>query len=337
MLKEIADQFNDEILVEAARRYGANPEALTELEGFENYIYEYAHQGQDYILRIGHSLRRTAPYTMGEIEWLNYLADHGAPVARAIRSLDGRWLETIPSGESAGYFVVTSFERAAGHILDDVPEAKARYWNTGLFETWGRAMGAIHALSKEFRLSNPAFKRQEWHEYDVLDLQAFIPPDQTLVLERASRHLDKLHTLPSDAGSYGLIHADLTQWNFCVDDGAITIFDFDSCEYSWFVKDIAVSLYYARASDENGDSQDFIHDFMYSFLKGYRRECDLEAHWLRLIPDFLMLQKIILYAFCYQILDMGNLSAEDQEFLLKTRQIIEENSLEVDFDFGDLV
>ena len=47
MLKEIADQFNDEILVEAARRYGANPEALTELEGFENYIYEYAHQGQD--------------------------------------------------------------------------------------------------------------------------------------------------------------------------------------------------------------------------------------------------------------------------------------------------
>ena len=53
-----------------------------------------------------------------------------------------------------------------------------------------------------------------------------------------------LDSLPKDDDCYGLIHADIHQGNFFVDENDnITIFDFDDCHYHWFAYDLAVPLF----------------------------------------------------------------------------------------------
>jgi Ser/Thr protein kinase RdoA (MazF antagonist) len=158
----------------------------------------------------------------------------------------------------------------------------------------------------------------------VLDLERFIPPDQVLVQARGAELLSRLKSLPRSPETYVLIHADLTQWNFRIDRGQISIFDFDSSEYCWFVKDIAVALYYAPASHEGEDRDAFVHEFLRCFLRGYQSEYELDRQWLRLIPDFLMLQKLILYSLCHQLWDMEHLDEEQRRYLAESRTVIED-------------
>jgi Ser/Thr protein kinase RdoA (MazF antagonist) len=333
MLKQIATQYSEAILQRAAICYGARRGDLTELEGFENYIYSFRRDGQDLILRIGHTLHRSLPHTQAEIEWLNYLVGRGLPVARPVVSRAGRWLEVIDSGHNQGQFIAIAFERAPGAILDDEPRAKARYWNGDLFEQWGAVMGRLHRAASEYSDPAPPARRPEWHEYDVLALERLIPADQSAVFAHARELMARLEALPTDRAGYGLIHADLTQWNFVVHRGKLTVFDFDSSEYAWFAKDIAVSLYYAVHSDDQ-DRTRFVPEFMSRFMRGYWREYDLAPWWLDQIPEMLRLQRLILYALSYQLFDPDNPDPDCERYIAKTRPAIEQDLPVLDFDFA---
>ena len=59
MEHEISRRFNDTILHEASERFGIAPDQTKALDGFESFIIEYAKNGRSYILRIGHSRRRS--------------------------------------------------------------------------------------------------------------------------------------------------------------------------------------------------------------------------------------------------------------------------------------
>jgi Ser/Thr protein kinase RdoA (MazF antagonist) len=333
MLKQIATQYGETILQQAASLYGAEAGDLVELEGFENYIYCFARNGQNLVLRIGHTLHRSVPHTQAEIAWLNYLSDRELPVARPVTSKRGRWLEVIDPGHDQGCFVAIAFERAPGVILDDEPQAKARHWNAALFEQWGAVMGRLHRAATDYAGPAPPARRQEWHEYDVLTLERFVPEEQTAVYAHARDLMARLHILPTDRASYGLIHADLTQWNFVVHEGQLTVFDFDSSEYAWFAKDIAVSLYYAVHSDERDRSQ-FVPEFLSRFMKGYWREYDLAPWWLEQIPDLLRLQRLILYSFSYQLVDPSSPDPDAEKYIAKTRTAIEQDRPVLEFDFA---
>ena len=217
-------------------------------------------------------------------------------------------------------------------VLDDDPEAKARYWNTDLFEQWGGVLAQIHNHAQD-QAPTLGIRRPHWHEYDVLELERFIPGDQTRVLDVARSHLVKLNALPKSPDVYGLTHADLTQWNFNVHEGKLRVYDFDSSEYGWFIKDLAVSLYYAGASYEGDEMASFNQEFLEHLVRGYRRARPIAMEWLERIPDFLFLQRIILYSFSHQLGDAENPTDEDLAYLEKTRIIIQsgEEPLEINF------
>jgi len=59
MEPRIKDRFNDKILDEACRRYGIAPGHIHLLDGFESFMYEFDRPDGDFILRLGHSFRRT--------------------------------------------------------------------------------------------------------------------------------------------------------------------------------------------------------------------------------------------------------------------------------------
>jgi amicoumacin kinase len=328
MIKAIQAQFTDAIAHEAAFRYGITQDKLNKLGGFESYVYAYSHAGQERILKITHTLRRSENYIRGELEWLNFLADRGLPVAQAVPSAKGHLIERIPA-EGGHYWLLIAYEKAPGHrpTADD--------WNGDLFTAWGRLVGQMHRHTKSYRLSNPAYKRQEWYEEEQLDVRKYLPAHEAAVIARADELMAHIRTLPTPPDAFGLLHTDLHHGNFFVDQGRITAFDFDDIHYQWFVSDIAVILFGATYfpakpyEDENEHAQEFLTHF----FRGYHAENRLDPRWLGEIPTFLMLRDLLNFVIVYQAMDPTTFHEKQQaEFDAHRARIVGRRPL-VDLDW----
>ena len=123
--------------------------------------------------------------------------------------------------------------------------------------------------------------------------------------------LEYAKNLPQSQDSYGLIHTDVHPGNFFVNEGKITVFDFDDSSYQWFASDIAIALYYTilwKFSDKPQSEKDaYAKKFLEDFMIGYNGENQLEAFWLNEIPYFMKLRDIILYTVFHQKFDQNNL------------------------------
>ena len=115
MEREVEQQFSDVVLFDAAQRFGMSTDSLKLLGDFENYVYEGKIDDVSYVLRLTHSSHRSTDMVLGEIEWINYLAENGVSVARAIHSTSGKLAEEIHVGED--YFVASMFQKARGRLL----------------------------------------------------------------------------------------------------------------------------------------------------------------------------------------------------------------------------
>jgi Ser/Thr protein kinase RdoA (MazF antagonist) len=301
MKPEIKALFNKDMLAEVAARYGVRPDQMHELDGFESFIYAFAHEGRDFILRIGHSHRRSEALVLGEVDWLNYLARGGAGVARAEASITGRLVESFSDG-AAGHFLATAFVKAAGR-----PPWENDQWQPALFEQLGRLIGRIHALSKDYIVSDPAWTRPHWDDPVMLGLDSWLPPGDTAILRRFEELMSHIQNLPRNRQSYGLIHQDAHAANFFVDEqGRITLFDFDDCTYSWYINDVAIALFYAVTNV--AEPENVGRTFWTRFRRGYEAENTLDPAWLEQVPHFLKLREIDLYAAIHRSFDVDNLT-----------------------------
>lgn len=282
----IAARFNDGMLRRALAFYAALGPAEA-LDGFESFIYRFTCADGDRILRLGHSGRRSPAAIAGEVDWINHLARGGAGVARAVLSENGRLVEAIDDGHGER-FLATAFVRAPGGRLPK------RDWAPAFVRHYGAVIGRIHALSKGYAPADPAWRRGDWDAPANLDVERGLGEDDAAVRARFAEVLDRLRALPTDSGSYGMIHQDAHAGNFHVHDGRITLFDFDDCVYGHFVYDIAMVLFYAANGEE--DPAAFAAAFMPDFLRGYAGENELEPRWLEALPHFMKLREIDLYA-----------------------------------------
>ena len=292
------------------RRYGIAEDQIRPLDAFESFIYEFERGATGCILRIGHSLRKSESLIRGEVDWINYLADGGVSVARALRSSGGKFVEAIDDGES-GQFLVTAFARAPGR-----PPWEAG-WTPARFEEYGALLAKMHALAVTYQ-PVAEWRRPEWDDTSMDFIKLYLPASE-ISAHRSHRVLLKhIHALPKDRNCYGLIHQDAHQNNFFMDsDGTLTLFDFDDCAYSWYVNDVAIVLFYiSMDAEELGfpSAAAFSQEFMTHFLRGYRREYALDARWLREIPHFLKLRELELYAVVhrdFEIHDIDHWRIED--------------------------
>jgi Ser/Thr protein kinase RdoA (MazF antagonist) len=304
MHPELSRRFRETVRDEAAARFGIPPSDLASLDAFENFVYEGTNQdGADVVLRISHCVRRSFDYTLGEIEFVRYLAAAGLPVSRPVLAESGQFVERIEDAERGQYFVATAFERAPGHVFADAPPLKQQHWRPPLFRELGRLFAQLHARAQTYKPSTPRLARQQWHEYDVVDVDRFAPRDEHVVRERTAAIVGRLNRLPTAPDGFGLIHADLHPHNFCFDEGRITVFDFDNCEYAWFVKDIAVILFYVSRAEPPELRDEAAATFLAPFLAGYREIRPCERQWLEAIPDLLALQRSMNYALFHQYRD----------------------------------
>ena len=301
MEPRIKERFNETILAEAMRRYGIPEGHIHLLDGFESFMYEFDwNRGgapESGILRIGHSLRRTPALIQAEVDWINYLAEGGAGVAKAWLSERGSLVEAVEDGQG-GQFLVTAFAKARGRH-----PGKAE-WAPAFHETYGRLIGRLHALSRHYTPPHPACVRHHWNDDVNMEVTAFLPQQDERIAEQFRTLLAYLETLPVNPEGFGLIHQDAHGGNLFVDEaGRITLFDFDDCCYGYYIYDLAMVVFYAITN--RTDMPAATRDFMGPFLHGYSLENQLDPAWLKEIPYFLKLREIDLYAMIHRSIGPG--------------------------------
>jgi amicoumacin kinase len=216
----IKQLFRESILHEALHRYGIAPEQLRPIPGFRNLLYEFDREHTTYILRIGHSSRRSFPLVHGELDWITYLAIGGVAVASPIPSLHGRLVEPLTDGHGE-HFLATVFAKAPGKRIDSAT------WNATLFERYGQTIGRMHALTTAYTPTDSAWRRPHWDEDIQHEAERIWPATEMSTFEKFHKVLRQVRALPREAASYGLIHQDAHAGNFFVDaHGTITFFDF---------------------------------------------------------------------------------------------------------------
>ena len=319
-------------LQEAIARFGIAEDQIRLLQGFESYIYEFTRADGAFILRIGHSRRRSVDLIRGEVDWINVLAAGGAGVARAILSQQGALVEAIDDGED-GQFLATAFVRAQGRPVWEVG------WTPQLYERYGELLGRIHAISKTYTPGEAAWRRPEWDSPDNLETEKWLPPQEAGAVARFREIKAYLDALLRGPDWYGLIHQDAHSGNFFVDDEErLTLFDFDDCVYGWYIYDVAMVVFYRIVTE--AEPLKVTQAFMPAFWRGYRREMALDPAWLAEIPAFMRLREVDLYGVLYRSFgDLDRAEIDDgwiKHFLVDRRRRIEDAVPIVDYDFRAL-
>ena len=260
-------------------------------EGGRNLVYICSRKGEKkYVLRISALEDRREEEYLAETEFIRYLAGNGAPVADVIPSVNGKLVECIE--QDGKTIFVSLFEYAKGMLLSD---NGYRYREGAPLEEYfyntGKALGAIHRLSKTFR---PVHRRGAFEDkYTPEYIDSLIPDSHAELKGAILRRLEEYKTLPTDPEDYGLVHFDFCDGNYHVDleTGDITAFDFDNCIYCWYMFDLAHLWthgvgWYRHMQDPKKRMEGMEHYFR-TILEGYRSETGVSEAMLEKLPLFI--------------------------------------------------
>lgn len=260
------------------------------LGDFENYVYQVSRDNETYILRITHSSHRNEEELHGELDWINFLHQKGANVSVVYPSLKQNLIEKQVA-EDGSYFFACLFSKVGG---DPIRFNDERF-SESLFESWGREIGKLHRITSEYKPK--AAYRKQWNEDDLFKIEKYVPQEE-MVISSTKKLVKRLKELPKE--NFGLIHNDVHNGNFFFDGKDIHIFDFDDACYFWQVSDIAIPLYYSCFSlyPNKGmpGKEEFAVRFITAFMAGYQKEMEPPKDWEALLPLFLKVRDITLYA-----------------------------------------
>jgi Ser/Thr protein kinase RdoA (MazF antagonist) len=329
MEQRIKARYTGEVILEARRRYGIRQDQIHLLDAYESFIYEFERDDGNFILRLGHSLRRSEAMILGEVDWINYLAAGGVPVARAVPSESGKLVEAVPDGQG-GQFLATAFVKAQGRPLYEVQ-------NPSLYAAFGRLLGGLHARTEHYQPADPAWRRPAWDDSLMDYAERYLPATEHVAKQKYRELSAHLRTLPSDSRSYGLIHFDAHGGNCLVDSaGRLTLIDFDDCTYSWYANDIAIALGIFAMDPAHTPAR--THEFMANLLRGYQQVYRFDSQWLRELPVFLKMGEIFQYAVVHR--DYEDPKEIDDpwmaHFMQDRKYRIEHDAPTIDFDFESL-
>lgn len=313
-MKEEIAALMDPALVAKAASLWAGIGKIELLDDVANFVYQFQSEKRWKILRITHSSHRTEDQILAELNWVNYLYDSGVPVVQPYLSNNKRLTEVFPVEDS--YFTAVSFTFAPGQLIESADPVQ---WNTTLFHNLGRLMGKMHQATKGYHPIHLHQRRSDWYEDDLLkNARQYLPPDQMEVADEIDEILQQFSQLPTSPDDYGLIHNDVNPTNFHVDNGKITLFDFDDCAYNWFINDIAVAMpLYSNIFNEP-DWEQRLHQFVCWFMRGYSEENQLDDKWLHLLPTCMQLQNLITLVAMHQANVPGSQYHSFYELVLKT-------------------
>ena len=293
----------DGILEQAKSRYSLEGCTFTPVSGHEggrNRIVIVSRNGdKQYVLRISAPGDRSGNDYLAETEFVRFLAENGAPVADVIPSVRGRLAERLEADGKAVY--ASLFAYAKGMLIS---ENGYRYREgaplSEYFHNTGKALGAIHRLSRVYKPVHP--RPDYFDKYNMTYLDRLIPGEYAELKTAISKRLDTFHALPTDQNCYGLVHFDFSDgnWHIDMDTGAITVFDFDNCMNCWYMFDLA-NLWihnegWTRHETDPGRRFELMQQCFELQLQGYKTETTLPDEMLEKLPlfiDMVLIENIV--------------------------------------------
>jgi len=227
-----------------------------------------------------------------ELAWIEALrADAVVDIPAPLAAGDGGRLATFDLDGEARAVAAFAFMRG------DEPRMGADL--APGFRDLGAISARLHAHAR--RWTPPAgFTRKRW-DFDTTigprphwgDWRAApgLTPDGRAVLERLCARLrERLGAYGDGPDRFGLIHADLRLANLLIDDtGRIGVIDFDDCGFGWFMYDFAAAVSFFEHDPAIPTLQD-------AWVEGYRGVAPLGDADVAMLPDFVMLRRLLLTA-----------------------------------------
>jgi Ser/Thr protein kinase RdoA (MazF antagonist) len=294
---------SNSILEEVKPLYALEDCAFTQAskhEGGRNHIFIVRRKGENIgVLRLSSLSDRTEEDYLAETEFVRYLAENGAPVADVIPSVRGKLVERTEADGKAVY--LSLFVYAKGMLISD---NGYRYRDGApleeYFHTVGKALGAIHRLSKDFR---PIHRRPDYFDiYNMAYLGRLIPDHYGKLKKAIAGRLEAFRALPRGKSVYGLVHFDYSDGNYHIDmdTGAVTVFDFDNCLNCWYMFDLA-NLWlhnegWTRSETDPKKRFDLMQRCFGMILQGYGTETDIPEDLPEKLPlfiDMVLIENIV--------------------------------------------
>ena len=296
------------VLESLAPRYGTEPAALAHFGGGrpenDGVVYAYpSGEGRRLlkVMAIPLEGERRAMLCLDErLRFAHYLGTHSARIAHPLPSPAGNLYETCDHGEHR--WVAYGMEVAPGAVVR--PDA----WNAALFREWGRTIGLLHRLAREYPSWRAAVDpetgeefltwREEWQSF-----HDWCRDDEVRAAWGAIK--ERLEALPVERDAFGFIHNDPHLFNLLYEGRAgVTLLDFDVANHHWFINDIAIATQTVLFAQSGGldravERPEKLRGFLDFFMEGYHREHDLSTDWLDRLDLFIAYRRILMYIVMY--------------------------------------
>lgn len=230
---------------QAASHWGATVTCL--IRARENAVYEMAlPDGSRAALRLHRKGYQGDTAIRSELWWCAELAVAGVPVATPVPARTGDLLVTLPNGRTASAIVWID-----GDPLGEagVPLAGPLSLQIARHRALGRLIAQVHTVTDTLTLP-PDFIRPRW---DVAGLVGEAPfwgrfwdhpgatREQTDIL-CAARDFLRDALIDHLPGDFGPIHADVLRENVLVNDGSLSLIDFDDSGLGFRLYDLGTVL-----------------------------------------------------------------------------------------------
>jgi Ser/Thr protein kinase RdoA (MazF antagonist) len=311
----MAFEISNSLLQRIAGLYNIDYRILKLEGGFDHLFYGYSIKNHNFLIRIKTDLilnKKSFIQIQAEIDWINYLAQNKIPVSEPQLSCNNKHVEGIVIDNKS--YIVVSFRKAPGNYINfQDPEE----WEQTLWKRMGEILGKMHGLSIEF-IPNQNYKRTEFEEDIFLKYDNILDKEKDKsIIEVYNQLIKWISTLHKPKNAYGMVYGDLNWGNYYIHDKTkLTLFDFDSCCYSWFIYDMAI-LIWSLIWDKPADTAiKVLKEFRPSFYKGYSKYYVLDKNWIKLMSDFLYFHDFFLYTAITETINAGN-TTEDYPSMLE--------------------
>ena len=274
----------------ALARYRLESATVTLLSVSENGTFLVEAGDRRVVLRVHRPDYHSLAAVESELDWMDSVR-RDSPIAtpEVIRAADGRRVVEVRLGDDVR--LVDLFTFVPGRIAEEDVSGVS-------FSDLGAITASLHQHAQQW---NPpsTFTRFRWDLDTMLgaggrwgdwrDAPALTPADAAAIEKAERKVIDRLTRYGTGPGRFGLIHADLRMSNLMVQDGRITVIDFDDCGWSWFMADLAAVISFI---EDTPRAQTILDEW----LEGYRTVCPVAPADLAEIPTFVMLRRLMLTA-----------------------------------------
>lgn len=245
-----------DLATEAASLWGGTLVRL--LRNRENAVFEVALPQGRAALRLHRMGYQSPDAITSELWWCAQLAAMGVAVPAALPAQNGAFLQQLSNGRHASVITWVAGEALgeAGQPFDHAAETVLR-----LHHDLGRLLADLHSATDRLNLPE-GFQRPRW-DIDGLTGEApfwgrfwehpLATPMQQALLAEARLFLRQGLQVHAQTAPIGLIHADVLRENIMVNNGALSLIDFDDSGFGFRPYDLGTVLsqnLYEPACDE---------------------------------------------------------------------------------------